>query len=291
MQASEEIAPATQPVNGFASVVPADNPDDPPWGLGLATLTWFLSAALLLLVPQIFALPYLIFRYRNAGSLTREMLLADKNFILFSILGVFLVHALTFALVWAVATRMGRYPFWRVLGWSWPPRFGFWTSAGLAVVLLGIGGVIIWRFGGPPTDMDKILLSSRLNAFITAILATGTAPLVEELVYRGILYSALRRAVGVVGAVTIAMGLFTLVHVPQYWPNFGALSAILILSFALTLVRARTGRLLPCYAIHLVFNGVQSLMIVFAPYLPDVDKVLQGRTTGAILIRLCAFHL
>jgi hypothetical protein len=35
----------------------------------------------------------------------------------------------------------------------------------------------------------------------------------------------------------------------------------------LTFIRARTGRLLPCFVIHLVFNGIQSLIIVFEPYL------------------------
>jgi membrane protease YdiL (CAAX protease family) len=288
---SEEIVPAAEPLNTFVTVKPDATADNPPWGLGLATLTWFLSVGLLLLVPPVFSLPYLLYRYRDAGSPTREILLSDKNFIFFNILGVIPVHVLTFALVWAVATRFGRYPFWRVLGWSWSPRFGFWKSVGLAILLLAIGIAIISRFGGEPTDMEKIILSSRLNACTTAFLATATAPLVEELIYRGILYSALHRALGMGGAVVIVMGLFTLVHVPEYWPNFGALSAILLLSFALTLVRARTGRLLPCYVIHLVFNGVQSLMIVFAPYLPDVDKMLQRRATGAVLIRLCAFHL
>jgi hypothetical protein len=31
-------------------------------------------------------------------------------------------------------------------------------------------------------------------------------------------------------------------------------------------MRAYSGRLLPCYVMHLVFNGLQSLVIVFGPY-------------------------
>jgi CAAX protease family protein len=292
VHASEEIAPATQPANNaFVSFAPAIYPDNPPWGLGLAALTWFLSVALLFLVPQIISLPYLIYHYEDTRALTREILLADKQFIFLSLLGVILVHILTIALVWAVVTQLGRYPFWSVIGWSWPPRFGFWTSAGLGVVLFAVGGLIAWRFGGEPTDIDKIVLSSRLNACTTAFLATVTAPLVEELVYRGVIFAAVRRAIGMVGSVLIVMGLFTVVHVFQYWPNFGVLAAILLLSFVITLVRAHTGRLLPCYVMHLVFNGIQSLIIVFTPYLPDVDKLLQRRATGAILLHFCTFHL
>ena len=38
-------------------------------------------------------------------------------------------------------------------------------------------------------------------------------------------------------------------------------------SFTLTYVRAYTGKLLPSFVIHLVFNGVQSLIIALAPFL------------------------
>jgi uncharacterized protein len=287
---SEEIVPAAEPLNTFATVEPDASADNPLWGLGLATLTWFLSVVLLLIMPPLFTLPYILYRYSDAAPQAPEVFLADKTLIFFSLLGVIPAHVLSFALVWAVTTRLGRYPFWRVIGWSWPPRFRVWWSIGLAIGLLFIGLIIISRFGGQTTEMEKILLSSRLNALTTAFLATATAPLVEELIYRGVLYSAVQRALGMTNAIVIVMFLFTLVHVIQYWPNFGALSAILLLSCALTLVRARTGRLLPCYVIHLVFNGVQSLMIVFAPYLPDIDKMLQRRATGAVLIRLCGFH-
>jgi hypothetical protein len=64
-----------------------------------------------------------------------------------------------------------------------------------------------------------------------------------------------------------------LIHVPQYWPSYGVIATILLLSFTLTMIRARTGRLLPCFVIHLVFNGIQSVLIVLDPYLKSyVEK-------------------
>jgi len=251
--------------------------------LGLALLTWFFSVILLLLIPPLFSLPYLIYRLQHGFPLTRENLLADKTFIFFNIVGVIPAHVITFAIAWSVVTRFGRFSFWQVIRWDWAPNFRFWKSAGLAIGLLLIGVLILSRFGGEPTDMEKIIMSSRLNACTTAFLATVTAPLVEELVYRGVLYSALQRVLGIGGAVVIAMSLFTIVHVPEYWPNFGVLATILLLSFSLTLVRARTNRLLPCYVIHLVFNGIQSLFIVIGPYLPNLYRLLQRQRSGAIL--------
>jgi membrane protease YdiL (CAAX protease family) len=122
-------------------------------------------------------------------------------------------------------------------------------------------------FKGPETQLDKILNSSRMTALATAFMATATAPLVEEVVYRGVLYSALHRAIGAAGAVLIVLSLFALVHVPQYWPNFGVIFTICLLSASLTVIRAYTGKLLPCFIIHLIFNGIQSVVIVLSPYL------------------------
>jgi len=252
--------------------------------LALALLTWFFSVILLLLIPVIVSLPYLLYLYQTGGPLTGDALIANKTFIFFNILGVIPAHIITFAIAWAVVTGFGRRSFWRTIGWDWAPNFRFWKSAGLAIALMIIGVAILSRFGGQPTDMDKIILSSRLNACTTAFLATVTAPLVEEVIYRGVLYSALQRVVGVAGAVLVVMSLFTVVHGPEYWPNFGVLFTILLLSLALTVVRARTNRLLPSYVIHLVFNGVQSFVIVVGPYLPDISRLLQRRASGWIIL-------
>src|SRR5204863_5598420 len=81
------------------------------------------------------------------------------------------------------------------------------------------------------------------------------------------LYSAFQRVIGQWGAVAVVASIFAGLHVVQYWPNVGAISSITLLSLVLTLIRARTGRLLPCFVIHLVFNGIQSVIIVLEPYL------------------------
>jgi uncharacterized protein len=252
--------------------------------LVLAILTWASSVILLLVIPPILSLPYLIYQYRHGEELTRDTLLADKTFIFFNILGVIPAHVITFALAWGLVTRFGKLPFKSAIAWDWAPNFRFWKSAGTAIALLIVGILILSRFGGEPTDMEKIILSSRLNACVTAFLATATAPLVEEIVYRGILYSALQRVLGTAGSVLIVMSLFTIVHGPEYWPNLGILATILLLSFVLTLVRARTNRLLPCYVIHLIFNGIQSVVIVLGPYIPDINRLIQRQTSGAILL-------
>jgi membrane protease YdiL (CAAX protease family) len=60
--------------------------------------------------------------------------------------------------------------------------------------------------------------------------------------------------------------LFAGVHVLQYYNNLGVMAVIVLLSVALTLVRARTGSLLPSYVMHLVFNGIQAIILVVQPF-------------------------
>ncbi|HEV7396537.1 MAG TPA: CPBP family intramembrane glutamic endopeptidase, partial [Pyrinomonadaceae bacterium] len=87
-------------------------------------------------------------------------------------------------------------------------------------------------------------------------------PFAEEFVYRGVLYSSLESLIGKVFAAIIVLALFTVVHVPQYLPNYGVIAAVGLLSVALTIVRAVSGKLLPCIIIHFVFNGIQSALIL-----------------------------
>jgi membrane protease YdiL (CAAX protease family) len=305
------------------------DPDNPPWGLMTALLVWVASVLLIALLPLIALIPYALYKSRDVGyDVFVRSLPEDKTAILISILTVIPVHLLTLALIWVVVTQFGKRPFWSTLGWSWGRNFGFWTSSGLAIALFFAGTAIISLVGGEPTDVDQIIKSSAAARYTTALLATATAPLVEELIYRGLIYSALQRAVdrlwtmirlllplasakaillraegklwgarclsllarlwatvnnilppavqnrmGMFWAVIIVSALFAFVHVFQYYNNFGVIAAIVLLSVSLTLVRAYTGRLLPCYIMHLIFNGVQALYIVLEPYIqkPDVS--------------------
>jgi len=94
------------------------------------------------------------------------------------------------------------------------------------------------------------------------VMAIFTAPFVEEVVYRGVLYSALRKHLGQVPTVLVVTIIFGGVHIFQ---NFGAwvsISGLMLLSLALTTVRAKTKSILPCFFIHTVNNTVASILIL-----------------------------
>ncbi|HKO62260.1 MAG TPA: hypothetical protein VJV03_13940, partial [Pyrinomonadaceae bacterium] len=64
----------------------------------------------------------------------------------------------------------------------------------------------------------------------------------------------------------------------------GVILAVFLLSVALTLVRAMWGRLLPCVLIHLVFNGITALILVFEPYLQKFGPTPDPVTPPAFIL-------
>ena len=244
------------------------DPDNPPWGVGTAILVWLASVVFQLIV----SVPLLVFYAASRGispsrgdyqqALT-VFASSDKTAVFLQIISLLPAHLLTFTFIWIIVTRFGKRPFGQLVGLT-RDRFPIWMSIVLGVVLFAAGAGLAKLVGGDtPTQLEQIINSSVPTRYLVAFIAVATAPFVEELVYRGVVYSALKRAVGAVGSVFFVLGLFTLVHVPQYWPNYGVLLAVGLLSVCLTILRAYTGRLLPCVLIHMVFNGIQALLLVF----------------------------
>jgi len=238
---------------------------------------WGGSVVFLILIPLAFVIPYFIYLIASKRMLTAEQLIQDKTFLFLQILAVVPAHLLTLGLAWILVTNRRRRPFGQTLGLSWPTGVssakGFSICFLVALSLLGVGGLITYYLGGQKTDLDKLIESSYQARLATAVVAVLTAPLVEEVIYRGMLYTALEKVTGMGWAIAIVSFLFAGVHVYQYWNNVGVILAITILSVTLTAIRAFSGRLLPSVVIHLVFNGVQSLILILEPFFKKPENV------------------
>lgn len=252
------------------------NPDDPPWGVGAGFFVWLSSVVLMFAMNFLAIIAYVAVRGLpppDEGGLNAA-LQTDPNLTLYALVSLIPTHIATLFVVWAVVTNFGKRPFWQTVGWDWSPRFGFWASAGLAVLMLVLSLIAIKLLGsGLKTQLDEMLESSTEARFVTAFLAVAGAPIVEELVYRGVLYPAMQRVVGVFWAIIIVASLFAFVHVAQYYNNPAVVFAVASLGFVLTYVRAKTGRLLPCFVIHLVFNGIQVAALIIEHFTEKPDAV------------------
>mgnify|MGYP003395842497 FL=1 len=131
-----------------------------------------------------------------------------------------------------------------------------------------------------------MLKSSKYVIYLVAFFAVFTAPIVEEVVYRGLLYSAFQRTMGKVSAVVLVTFLFAVIHAPQYSmglrPDYAVMGVLLLLSLTLTLIRVKTENLWPCIVLHTVFNGFQSILMIAEPFIrPHLENT--ESTIGSIL--------
>lgn len=255
-------------------VAPEDASGEPKWAVWLNLLrafgVWVASIILLLGVQLAFALPYFIYLWVTTGPPQMETLTSDKFLAFFSILSVLPAHLLTLGLIWLVVTQGRKIPFWQNINFEWPksvhPAAATLLCVLAGVVLFGIGAAAVYLWGGNKTQLDALVESSIPARMATAFIAVVTAPLVEELIYRGILFSALQRAVGTAITVGVVSLLFAGVHVFQYIDNIAVITVITLLSFTLTIARAKTGSVLVPFVIHLVFNGIQAVLIALSPF-------------------------
>lgn len=265
------------------------DPNNPPWGFGAAFLVWLFSIVVQVIMQIVLFAGYLIYAgwsptSPNAGA-ALSTLAMEKTGIFLQILSLIPAHLMTFAFVWVIVTQTGKYPFFRTIGWEWPGRFWPWLSLGLGVVLFGAGMGLANLIGAEKTTaLEQIINSSLAARYTIAFLAVFTAPFIEEFIYRGVLFGAVHKLAGGIVAGVTTLGLFTLIHVPQYWPNFGVLAAVGFLSVALTVIRAKTGRLLPCVVIHFVFNGIQSAYLVLEPHLSRTVPIPEPAPTLVALL-------
>jgi membrane protease YdiL (CAAX protease family) len=186
--------------------------------------------------------------------------------VLVSVASSVVAHLLTLALCWAMVTRFGRRSLLDSLGWRWlgpPVVVKILMVIGTTVLMLAIFFVLERTLpASRETAFDRLLKTSQQVRVAVAFLAVFSAPIVEEVVYRGVLFSALRNRTGVISAVLVVTILFGAVHFVQYWGAWSSLVGVTLLSFVLTVIRAVTRSLKPCVAIHLLNNVVGALGIL-----------------------------
>ena len=164
---------------------------------------------------------------------------------------------------------------WRHPGWRsvirWPDRpvveagYGLLVGSALAFVILTfVAPFLEWilrRASGrqiqAPRQLPGGLTGGR--ALLAIALAAVAAPIVEEFVFRGCLYRALRDRFGVAMGVVASGIVFGLVH---YVPRGSAggrvllMAAVGVFGMGLALIHERRGNLVANTAAHMVFNIV-----------------------------------
>jgi membrane protease YdiL (CAAX protease family) len=150
---------------------------------------------------------------------------------------------------------------WRLLGPRRPA--GRHVAIGLGV---GVGGFVLvnlviqalLRLVGPVDPPEQQLLTDVTAGGATTLLAVMAAvvmaPLVEEVVFRGVLFQGLKRRVGLWPAAFLSGLLFAIVHVEVQQPVYS--SGLLLLGVLFGWTMHRFGTLLVPLVAHATFNAI-----------------------------------
>ncbi|MBA2077958.1 CPBP family intramembrane glutamic endopeptidase [Rhodanobacter sp. PCA2] len=155
-----------------------------------------------------------------------------------------------------------------------PPGFGFVAPATVYCVAAVALGVLLPLVGGKltewlahghavPQDVKQLGSGAGTGLRIALTLAVATiGPVAEELLFRGVLLSALLRRMRAVRAVAVSAVLFALVHLPDLRWLWYAVPNLALLGAALAWLRLRSGSLWPAVIAH-ACNNLLAMLAMF----------------------------
>jgi membrane protease YdiL (CAAX protease family) len=148
------------------------------------------------------------------------------------------------------------------LGVAWrrgaPRELVAGAVSGLGVAALGLFVTLVLLPPDPDATfgpMSEMVSTPGADRIYVALVALGFAPVLEELLFRGLLLSGLSRSWGNAAGAVAASGLFITVHIPElayYWPGVIGIGALALTTLAL---RLRCAALGPAIAAHFTYNA------------------------------------
>lgn len=159
----------------------------------------------------------------------------------------------TLTLIYAVVTRLRKRPFRATIGLT--GRAYVWRAAFGAVLLGGLMDVVTLALRKPIVpDVLRPLFTGTAGVAAMIAFAVVVTPLVEELLFRGVLFPVAARSFGTLVGVLLVSGLFGFAHVVTYGLDVYLIAQTLLAGLYLTWLRARTGSLVPSVAAHAALN-------------------------------------
>jgi uncharacterized protein len=189
-----------------------------------------------------------VFGWRtSAAAMSRNVFLA---------LGAqFVFYLFIFAYIYVLVVHRYHFKFWR--GIQWGPvasrqALHFVAGGLLMTVAVQLAPTVLPDKTNFPLEH---LFSSPASAYATAIFAVVIAPFMEELVFRGFMFSVFEIRVGLPFAIVVTAILFAGMHAYEYNGAWNHLLLIFIVGLVLSVTRGLTHKLAPSVILHTTYNA------------------------------------
>jgi membrane protease YdiL (CAAX protease family) len=152
------------------------------------------------------------------------------------------------------------------IGWRPAPRRAYMVAAGFLVVMIAMEAIVS-HLAPPHGDemlIQQIFGTRGWKVAVLFVMAVGFAPVIEELVFRGGMFSALAGKCGTAGAAVITSVLFTLAHAQEYYQYWPGLIVIGVVAAVLIGLRLQYKSIRPGILLHVLFNAVGVLGFAFS---------------------------
>jgi membrane protease YdiL (CAAX protease family) len=144
---------------------------------------------------------------------------------------------------------------------------GLALGAGTMVVSSLVVALLV-RLSGSDAVPEQLILDDALaggvRTAVALVAAVLLAPVAEELLFRGLLYRALRRRRSVAVAATVSSVLFAAIHLDVAVTQPLALVGLALVGVVLALAYERTGSLVVPVAAHAGYNGTALVLAIAA---------------------------
>jgi membrane protease YdiL (CAAX protease family) len=254
-----------------SATLPIENPMWNGWDVLLIAVLTFVTMVVLQIVVIAAAL-WLVYPHSHFG------IVAQKPIIL--LVSQFPLYIAVAAYMFLVVEGKYHAPFWKAIAWNWPGSE--WKLLGLGAGMLVVLGLLENLLPMPKDTPFEHLFDRPRDAYLLAILAVSVGPLMEELFFRGFLYSVVARRWGAGWGIFLAALPFALLHLQQYGYAWGVVLVIFVVGVVCGVVRALTRSVGASFLVHAGYNGMQMLIAVVATqgfrHMPKALAQLGART-------------
>jgi len=234
----------------------------PPVGIGPERVPWGFWDVVVAALPLIFSflLAVLVhFLPSSTGTPASETPTSTRVLVANTVVGL-VIYAVILLLIWLVTVRKYRVG-WSALGVRRPPGVYF---ALVIPILVGmyigaalVSALIVKLFYGGKAENPQVKDLTGGGGFswtsliLALITASIVAPIIEELLFRGVLYGWLRTRWSAVGGVILSAALFSAAHaIPLI------LASIFVVGLTLAIVYEKTKSTLATMTLHSLFNTI-----------------------------------